>query len=37
MVKEIEELRVYKLAEEIADSIWNICIKWDYFSKQERR
>jgi len=28
-----ENLRVYKLAEEIADIIWEIVCKWDYFAK----
>ena len=28
-----EKLRVYKLAEEIADLIWEIVSKWDYFAK----
>jgi four helix bundle protein len=28
-----ESLRVYKLAEDIADHIWEIVSKWDYFAK----
>ncbi len=28
-----EKLRVYKLAEDIADHIWKIVSKWDYFAK----
>ena len=28
-----ENLRVYQLAEELSDLIWNIVIKWDYFPK----
>ena len=28
-----ESLRVYQLAEEIADLIWEIVSKWDYFAK----
>ena len=28
-----ENLRVYKLAEEIADLAWEIVSKWDYFAK----
>ena len=28
-----ESLRVYNLAEEIADLIWGIVSKWDYFAK----
>ena len=28
-----ENLRVYNLAEEIEDLIWEIVIKWDYFAK----
>ena len=28
-----ENLRVYKLAEEIADLLWEIVSRWDYFAK----
>src|SRR6185436_15236370 len=28
-----EKLRVYHLAEKLADHIWRIVVKWDYFSK----
>jgi four helix bundle protein len=28
-----ENLRVYQLAEQLADRIWKIVIKWEYFSK----
>lgn len=28
-----ERLRVYQLAEKLADSIWGIVVKWDYFAK----
>ncbi|HXI71353.1 MAG TPA: four helix bundle protein [Verrucomicrobiae bacterium] len=28
-----ENLRVYKLSEELADEIWNIVIRWDAFAK----
>ena len=28
-----EKLRVYQLAERLADRIWKIVIKWDYFAK----
>lgn len=28
-----EKLRVYQLSEKLADRIWRIIIKWDYFSK----
>ena len=28
-----ENLRIYKLAEEIADLTWEIVAKWDYFGK----
>ena len=34
MVKNIEDLRVYQIAEEIADSIWSICDKWQIFAKK---
>lgn len=29
----LEELQVYQLAMEIAERIWEIVIKWDYFAK----
>ena len=29
----LEELRVYQLSMEIGEKIWNIVIKWDYFTK----
>jgi len=29
----LEELQVYQLAMDIAERIWNIVIKWDYFAK----
>ena len=28
-----ENLRVYKLAEELSDFVWEIVSKWDYFAK----
>jgi four helix bundle protein len=28
-----EKLRVYQLAEALADSIWKVVIKWDYLAK----
>jgi four helix bundle protein len=28
-----ERLRVYQLAEELADRIWKIVVKWDHFAK----
>ena len=28
-----ENLRVYQLAEQLADRIWKIVIKWEYFAK----
>jgi four helix bundle protein len=28
-----ENLKVYQLAEKLADEIWNIVIKWDYLAK----
>lgn len=30
----LEELRVYQLSMSIAEEIWNIVIKWDYFAKE---
>ncbi len=29
----LEELNVYQLSMDIAERIWNIVIKWDYFAK----
>ena len=29
----LENLDLYQLSMSIADKIWNICIKWDHFSK----
>lgn len=29
----LEELRVYNLSMEMAEKIWNIVIKWDFFAK----
>ncbi len=31
--KEIEDLRIVKEAEEIADAIWDEVINWEYFAK----
>ena len=33
MVLKVEDLAVYRMAEELADKVWNICIGWDYFAK----
>ena len=30
---QVEDLRIFKLAEEIADTIWETAIKWSYFEK----
>lgn len=30
---QLEDLRIVKLAEEIADRIWEVVIKWPYFAK----
>ncbi|TAH17454.1 MAG: four helix bundle protein, partial [Oscillatoriales cyanobacterium] len=30
---DFEELEVYKLAESLANQIWEIVKKWDYFTK----
>jgi len=29
----LDELRVYNLSMDLAEEIWNIVIKWDYFAK----
>ena len=34
MTVRLEDLEVYQLAEELADLIWNICVKWDWFPKE---
>ena len=28
-----EDLRVYKLSEQLSDEVWQITVTWDYFSK----
>jgi hypothetical protein len=33
MKTNFEMLRVYRLAENLADRIWKIVIEWDYFAK----
>ena len=33
MFEELENLRVYRIAVELADQIWNVVIKWDHFAK----
>ena len=33
MFERAKDLRILKQAEEIADKIWNIVSKWDYFMK----
>jgi len=32
-MKKMNDLEFYVMAEEMADTIWNICIKWEFFSK----
>ena len=29
----LEELRVYQMAMEMGEKVWDIVIKWDYFTK----
>ena len=29
----LEELKVYQLAEQIADNVWQICVRWDLFAR----
>ncbi len=29
----LQDLEVYRLAEDFADQIWKICLKWDYFNR----
>jgi four helix bundle protein len=33
MKTNFENLRVYRLAEKLADRIWKIVVEWDYFAK----
>jgi four helix bundle protein len=33
MSLKLEELEVYKLSEEIADVVWSICSKWEFFAR----
>jgi len=33
MVLKVEDLEIYQMAEELADKVWNICVRWDYFAK----
>ena len=33
MVLTVEDLDIYKMAEDLADKVWNICIGWDYFTR----
>jgi len=30
----LEELSIFKIADELSDKIWNIVAKWDYFAKK---
>jgi len=30
----LEKLEVYQLSETLADLIWDICVTWDWFSKE---
>lgn len=34
MFAEVETLQIYQIANEISDEIWNVVVRWDYFSKQ---
>lgn len=29
----VEKLEIYRLAEELADRVWNLVIRWDHFAK----
>jgi len=33
MVLRIEDLDIYRIAEDLSDRIWETCAKWDYFAK----
>lgn len=33
MVLKVEDLEIYRMAEELSDKIWEICIKLDYFAR----
>ncbi|MDE3068724.1 MAG: four helix bundle protein [Verrucomicrobiota bacterium] len=34
MKTNFEKLRIYKLAEDLADLIWNVVVHWDRFAKE---
>jgi len=33
----LEELRIYQLSMNLAEEVWEIVIKWDYFAKDTIR
>ena len=33
MVLKVEDLDIYQMADDLADKVWDICIKWNYFAK----
>jgi len=33
-IVELEDLRVFKLADELSDYVWDIVSRWDYFAKK---
>ena len=33
MVLRVEDLEIYQMAEDLSDRVWEICIKWDYLTK----
>ena len=33
MVLRVEDLEIYQMAEDLSDIIWNICLGWDYYTR----
>jgi four helix bundle protein len=33
MKSDFENLRVYKLSEQLADAVWDVALEWDFFAK----
>ena len=33
-IVELQDLHIFKLADELSDYIWNVVARWDYFSKK---
>jgi len=33
MVLKVEDLEIYRMAEDLSDKIWDICLGWDYYKR----